>query len=96
MNLGATFINRNLGSPDHLWIVCSPPQPDYSVLMFNLTTRDNALDETCIVRVGEHPFVTHDSVVDYDRGRLLTPYVVQMRSPSHWMTLTVTAFPSAR
>jgi hypothetical protein len=78
LNLGDTFINRNTGSPEHLWVVCSPPRANGAVLMFNLTSLADALDDTCIIGVGEHPFVRHDSAIEYERGRLFTPYAFQV------------------
>ena len=56
---------------DHLWIVLSDPQqnPD-QVLVVNLTTVTRRKDTTCILRPGDHPFVRHDSCVNYHDGRV--------------------------
>jgi len=57
----------------HLLIICSGPLPDGSVVAFNLTSRDWDSDQTCVVKVGEHPYVVRDSVIAYRYGELLTP-----------------------
>jgi hypothetical protein len=58
----------------HLWVICSDPQPhDGSVVAFNLTSKDWDSDTNCIIQVGEHSFVRHDSVIAYEHGNLFTP-----------------------
>lgn len=70
MRRGDAFVNVNEGSYPHLWIICLEFD-DGSVLMFNLTSLENAADATCIVRPGEHPWVIKDSAIDYERARIL-------------------------
>jgi hypothetical protein len=69
---GDTFVNTNEGSYWHLWIVCIG-FPDGSILMFNITTLDRAIDTTCIIRQGEHPWVRWDSAVVYEHSKLVDP-----------------------
>jgi hypothetical protein len=57
----------------HLLIICTDPLPDGNVVAFNLTSRDWDSDQTCVVKVGEHPYLVRDSVIAYKYGELLTP-----------------------
>ena len=57
----------------HLWIVLSDPQQNSAqVLLVNLTTATRTKDGTCILRVGDHPYVRHDSCVNYHDARVAT------------------------
>jgi hypothetical protein len=40
---------------------------------FNFTTPHVGCDRSCVVLPGEHPFVVHETVVAYRRGRVFTP-----------------------
>ena len=44
----------------HLWIVVTEPDPVVSV-----TTLRNSKDQTVILRVGDHPFILHESTIFY-------------------------------
>jgi hypothetical protein len=70
MNAGDTFFIHALGD-DHLWMIVSDPQlnPDAVVVCF--LTWTEGLDDSCIVRVGEHPFVKHDTCVHFAGARLV-------------------------
>lgn len=62
----------------HLFIILTDPVADpvngnkVSVLLTNLSTLDIALqhDPTCILHLGDHPFVTRDSYVSYRTSRI--------------------------
>ena len=56
---------------DHLWIVVSHPAADGSVAMVNFTTHRPPCDETCVVNVGEHPFIKHKTIVAYGFARMV-------------------------
>ncbi len=64
------------GRDKHLHIVCNDPvpYPGYSnaasVLLVNITTLHHELpfDDTCILDVGDHPFVKHQSYVYYGKA----------------------------
>lgn len=65
MNLGDTFTALN-----HVWIVCSLPAADGSIVAVNFTTwHPKCPDENCIVEAGEHPFVKHKTYVAYERAK---------------------------
>jgi len=71
--LGSTFYGQG-----HLWVVISNPAADGSVLMVNFTSwhehvdNDKTCDETCIMEVGDHPSITHRTVVYYAKRRDVT------------------------
>lgn len=62
----------------HLFIILTDPVADplngnkVSVLLTSLSTLDAALphDSTCILHLGDHPFVTRDSYVSYHTSRI--------------------------
>lgn len=68
MNPGSTWVA--VRADGHLWIVLSEPDGKNNVAAVNLTTRRPPCDDTCIVTRGEHPFVTHDSVIMYQYARM--------------------------
>ena len=72
MNIGHTFVNLNVGSPTHLWFVVTAPDVGESVVILNLTTLREHSDTACILRVGDHPFIGHDSVIEYRRGQIVS------------------------
>ncbi|WP_282167105.1 hypothetical protein [Shewanella japonica] len=60
------------GSKDHLHFVCSdpvfyPPTQKESVLVVNISSikDDIGYDSSCVLDVGDHPFITHPSFVYY-------------------------------
>jgi hypothetical protein len=57
----------------HLLIICSDSLPDGSVVAFNFTSQRWDSDQTCVIKVGEHPYLVRDSVIAYKFGRSLTP-----------------------
>jgi len=67
VNLGDTFVNRDPNHPLHLWFVCTLPN-EGRVVIVNLTSADACVDRSCLITPGEHPFVTHDSLIQYQRG----------------------------
>lgn len=63
------------GSKNHLHFVCSDPvfYPSVGkdcVLVVNISTADAAIDydKTCVLDVGDHPFIKHPSYVYYRRA----------------------------
>jgi len=64
LKLGDTFLNL------HLWVVCTLPDSAGSVVAINFTTKRSDSDDSCVIHAGEHPFVSHDSVLAYDRARV--------------------------
>jgi hypothetical protein len=79
MKLGNTFVQV------HLWIVASLPWPDDgSIVVVNFTTRRKDSDTNCLVQAGEHPWVKHETVVEYEKARIfdLATQATVMKQPS--------------
>lgn len=58
---------------DHLWVVVSSPAHDGGIAMVNFTTYRPPCDESCVVDVGDHPFIRHKSIVPYFRAQMSPP-----------------------
>ena len=64
------------GRDKHLHIICNDPTayPKYAnaetVLLVNITTlnRELPFDDSCILNVGDHPFIRHESYVYYSKA----------------------------
>ena len=54
----------------HLWLVLTDPDPESEqvVAVMVVTARPHT-DKTVVLSAGEHPFITHDSSVDYGGAR---------------------------
>jgi len=64
--LGVTFVNVQVGSspPSHLWMVLSDPTKGEKIVIANLSTfRKGFPNRNCLVKQGEHTFVSRDSIV---------------------------------
>jgi len=70
---GDTFQAADRRRDPHLWIILSDPQshPADAILIANLTTRRSDSDTACVLNKGEHPFIKHDSCVNYQDSRLV-------------------------
>ena len=56
----------------HLWIAVTNPQPDDpQVVIVSLTTLRFDRDQTVILQTGDHPFITHQTVVLYSDSRMV-------------------------
>src|SRR5437588_4270426 len=64
MDAGTTFLRAD--TDRHLWVVVSDPKVDPEhVLIVNLTTVDDRKEQVCILHPGDHPWVKHDTCVNY-------------------------------
>jgi hypothetical protein len=62
----------------HLWVVISDPSIDpQRVLVVNFTTRRKDSDPACILQAGEHPFVHHETCVNYAGAKVVTGAQIQ-------------------
>ena len=51
---------------DHLCVVISDPAQDPNrVVVVAFTTRESWTDEGCVLYPGDHPFIQHDTCIDY-------------------------------
>ncbi|HUT33365.1 MAG TPA: hypothetical protein VNE39_07810 [Planctomycetota bacterium] len=69
---GDTFQAADRKREEHLWIILSDPEnyPEAPVLIANLTTQRADSDSACMLARGDHPFIKHDSCVNYQDSRL--------------------------
>jgi hypothetical protein len=71
MEAGTTFL---LSAGDiHLWIIISDPELDpQNVLIVNLTTLAPRKDQSCVLKVGDHPWIRHDTCVNFGDSNVTT------------------------
>ncbi len=75
MCAGDTFLMAVAGRSAklHLWFVLTDPDPETDeVVIVSLTTLRPGKDQTVILRRGDHPFISHESVVAYSDARRVT------------------------
>lgn len=72
MKTGDTFVLRLPNKIPHLWIIISDPTPRDEVVIVNVTTSDLGSDRSCVITHGEHPFITHESVIAYYFAKLIS------------------------
>lgn len=66
---GDSLFLKNPGTGvGHLYFILTEPNKDNRVLLVNITTHRFGKDETCILNVGDHPFIRHKSVVEYSEA----------------------------
>ena len=70
MLAGNTFLLGARSADIHLWVVISDPlaEPE-NVVLVSLTSWDRTKEQTCLIEVGDHPFVRHRTVVSYAAAR---------------------------
>lgn len=69
--LGDTFLLYNLEINNHLFVIISDPEQDpHRIATVNFTTWRADKDQSCVVDIGEHSFLTHRSCIHYDEDRL--------------------------
>jgi len=71
--LGDTFLLANPQINSHLFIIISDPAQDSNrIVMANFTSWRADKDQSCIVEVGDHRFITRRSCLHYGEDRLIT------------------------
>jgi hypothetical protein len=59
-------------------VVISDPAADpEAVLIVNFTTRRKDSDPACILQAGEHPFVKHETCVNYAGAKVVSAAAIQ-------------------
>ncbi len=60
--------------PQHLWVVLTDPDPKTNqvVIVMIVTSREHT-DKTVTLTAGSHPFIVHESNVDYRTATLALP-----------------------
>jgi len=72
---GDTFITTDPSTARdaHLWVIVSEPAQDEDrIVILNLTTAAKHHDKTCILAVGDHPFISRESAINYGQGYVLS------------------------
>jgi hypothetical protein len=68
LSAGDTFVGPTPPSFkfDHLFIVLAVEESSPRQALFvNVTSKQTGCDETCLLNIGDHPFITHASVINY-------------------------------
>lgn len=56
----------------HLWVILTEPEPGTGrAVIVNLTTKRPHSDVTVVLQPGDHPFVQHETVVNYSDARMV-------------------------
>lgn len=62
----------------HLWVAVTDPDPQTGeVVIANITTQAPGRDQTCILNPGDHPFLKHESVMNYAEAMIPTEESVE-------------------
>lgn len=70
---GDTFLLANQDINNHLWIIISNPLLDSEqIVTVNFTSWQPYKDQSCIVEVGEHPFIRNKTCISYIDSKLIT------------------------
>jgi hypothetical protein len=59
---------------EHLWVIATGVTASGEAVMFNFTGWTMRNDHTCILNIGDHDFITKKTIIEYQRGILLTPF----------------------
>jgi hypothetical protein len=72
MDIGSTMLLDDSGIEEHLWIVISDPGVNSErVVIVNLESHDSPeKDDSCMLNVGDHPWITHKTCVRYRDARI--------------------------
>ncbi len=76
LNIGDVFLLSTPPNDKHLFIVIAPTQ-NGKYLCVNITSKRGNSDTSCILQQGDHPFIRHDSVINYKKAREADPAVIQ-------------------
>jgi len=71
MKAGDTFTFSPRVTDRHLWMVISDPEgfPDAPLVIVSLTSHDLSKDTACVLNLGDHRFIRHETSVNYRRAR---------------------------
>ena len=67
LRCGDTFLlPKSAYAVEHLWIVITDPEPETNkAVCVNITSRSGYSEAAVLVQPSEHPFVKHESVINY-------------------------------
>lgn len=70
LNCGDTFYAGDTEDDEpHLWIIISPPTDD-KVVIVSVTTRRLRSETLVCLKVGDHPFIKHESVIAFTYSQI--------------------------
>ncbi len=70
INARATFFAEDAGG-GHLYLVIVPRSVPETIVV-SLTTQTPEKDQSCVLDVGDHPFIKHPTCVEYARARVVS------------------------
>jgi hypothetical protein len=74
----AFLLPKSSADTEHLWIIVTEVDAVNSkAVCVNVTTRRPHSDLTAILKVGDHPFIKHESVINYQDAREMPIDVVE-------------------
>ena len=85
MKTGDTFVLRLPNKIPHLWIIISDPNPNNEIVIVNVTTSDLSMDNACIIKHGDHPFIKHESVIAYYHALLMSVDKIAEWKSKHYL-----------
>lgn len=66
VEIGITFLSPTPPySTEHMFIVIAVDNNINEALFVNVTTKKPSSDTSCLLKVGDHPFIKHESVINY-------------------------------
>jgi hypothetical protein len=74
MNCGDTFLRPTVATATetpHLWVVVTNPNAENLVLIVNFTSLKDWQDQTVMLNVGDHPFITEQTVIFYREAEIV-------------------------
>ena len=70
MRRGWTFlIPSGPNKKNHLFFVLNHPDDNTDAVLASLSSMHRRADRTCVLRPGDHPFIRHESYIDYRHCR---------------------------
>ena len=62
---------------DHLWAVISDPTQDSdNVVIIMFVSWTEKYDQACVLKVGDHPFIRHDTCVQYPAAKVVSNQIL--------------------
>lgn len=71
LRIGSCFSIPTPPKGHHIFIAIAEAAPD-RFLCVNVTTRRKRTESTCILNPGDHPKITHESVINYKDARVIS------------------------
>lgn len=87
LQIGDALRECNPTSDHHVWIICTRPDMAGKIVLLNMTSRRRGSDQTCLLLKGDHPTVTHPTVINFREGWVRplerVEWLVQSRALQH-------------